>query len=227
MIPNNIILTYKKKEYVPSYVFENLKNLNPDKDILFFSDEDVKKFLLEEYDSSYVDFFNGVRLGCTKGDFFRYCYLLKYGGYYCDIDIQHLEPIKNYVFSDTEFFSVNASVGQKTFQAFLYSEKDHPIIKNCLKDLMNPESAKDYYYKTTDDMYKNIKSYLGLGKNEKINSGIHKTKNDTVLRIGQEICINANPVNGPLNSFFCLFGNRIIASSRYPSYKTEQGFKDI
>ena len=38
MIPNNIVLTYKKKENVPSYVFENLKKLNPDKEVLFFSD---------------------------------------------------------------------------------------------------------------------------------------------------------------------------------------------
>ena len=34
MIPNNIILTYKN-DNVPSYVFNNIKRLNSDKDILF------------------------------------------------------------------------------------------------------------------------------------------------------------------------------------------------
>jgi hypothetical protein len=218
MIPNNIVLTYKKKENVPSYVFENLKKLNPDKEVLFFSDEDVKKFLLEEYDSSYVDFFNSLRLGCTKGDFFRYCYLFKRGGYYCDVDIQHIEPISAYTVKDLEFFSVNAAIGPMIFQALLYCESEHEILKHCIEDIMNPETAKNPFYHTTEHMYKNVKRYLGLNNN--IPTAVFsKKETGKNIQIAQEVQING--------SYACLFGNRIIAMSRYPKYKREEGFKDI
>ena len=78
-IPNNIIVTWKDSN-IPSYVIANIKKLNPDKEILFFTDEDVVKFISEEYDSSYVDFFHSVKRGCSKADFFRYCLIYKEGG---------------------------------------------------------------------------------------------------------------------------------------------------
>ena len=68
MIPNNIILTYRN-DNIPNYVFNNIKRLNSDKNLLFFTDNDIVSFLSKEYDSSYVDFFNSLNLGCTRGDF--------------------------------------------------------------------------------------------------------------------------------------------------------------
>jgi hypothetical protein len=212
MIPNNIILTYKNDK-IPKYVFDNIKLLNPEKNILFFTDEDVVKFLLKEYDSSYVDFFHGVKLGCTKGDFFRYCYLLKFGGYYCDVDIKHVEPIDHYTADNLEFFSVNSAIGPMTFQALLYCESEHPIILDCIKDIMNPETAKDLFYQTTEHMYKNIKKYLD------ITSMIQPTVymiNNKAIQIAQEYQLNS--------TYVCIYGNKIIALSRYPEYQREVGF---
>lgn len=216
MIPNKIILTYKDNN-IPDYVLKNLKLLNPDKEILFYTDKDVEKFLLTEYDSSYVDFFYSVTLGCTKGDFFRYCYLVKYGGYYCDIDIKHIEPISNYIVDNLEFFSVNAHVPPRTFQALLYCEAEHPIIKDCLLDIMKPESAKDLFYNTTSDMYKNIKKHIGF-KDEILPNGIYDIKENSKIQIAQEVKLN--------EQYACMVSNRIVAMSRYPNYRIEQGFKD-
>lgn len=214
MIPNNIILTYKNDK-VPKYVFDNIKELNPDKNILFFTDEDVTKFLLKEYDSSYVDFFHSVKLGCTKGDFFRYCYLLKYGGYYCDIDIKHVEPINNYIVPNIEFFSVNSAIGPMTFQALLYCESDNQIIKACIDDIMHPDTAKDLFYQTTEHMYKNIKNYLQLDGAIAPQAYL-VSKTNRVVQIAQEYKLNS--------IYVCIYGNRIIALSRYPEYQREVGF---
>jgi hypothetical protein len=207
MIPNNIILTYKN-DNIPSYVFSNIKRLNSDKNILFFTDDDVISFLLKEYDSSYVDFFHSLNLGCTKGDFFRYCYLLKCGGYYCDIDIEHITPISNYISDNTEFFSINSGACKHTtFQALLFCESDHPIIKNSISDIMNPVSSNDAFYCTTRDMYKNIKDYLSV--DEVISDNY--TKNDKIIGIGQETPIN--------NKWCCVYKNLFIAFSRYETYQ--------
>jgi hypothetical protein len=207
MIPNNIILTYKN-DNVPSYVFSNIKRLNSDKNILFFTDNDIVSFLSKEYDSSYVDFFNGLNLGCTKGDFFRYCYLLKYGGYYCDIDIEHVTPISNYISENTEFFSINSGACQyTTFQALLFCEPESTIIQNCISDIMNPNSSTNAFYFTTGDMYKNIKHFLSV---DEVISGNY-TKNDKIVGIGQETPIN--------NRWCCVYKNLLIAFSRYETYQ--------
>lgn len=214
MIPDNIVLTYRDYN-IPPYVFDNIQKLNPDKEILFYSNDEVVQFLLKEYDSSYVDLFYSVKLGCTKGDLFRYCYLFKYGGYYCDIDIYHFESINNYISKNTEFFSINSQAAGTTFQALLYCEAGHPIIKNCIDDLMNPESAKDLYYLTTGDMYKNIKNYLNL--TDKIIAQDYTIK-DKIIGIGQESMIN--------NMWSCTYKNKVIALSRYPNYRKMMGGTD-
>ena len=208
MIPDNIILTYKNNN-IPSYVFSNIKRLNSDKNILFFTDGDIIKFLNKEYDSSYADFFNSIELGCIKADFFRYCYLFKHGGYYCDVDIEHAVPISLYISKNTEFFSINSGACKHTtFQALLFCESDHPIIKNCISDIMNPLSAeKSPFYCCTGDMYKNIKDYLSV---DEVISGNY-TKNDKIIGIGQETPIN--------NRWCCVYKNLLIAFSRYETYQ--------
>jgi mannosyltransferase OCH1-like enzyme len=205
MIPNNIILTYKDNS-VPKYVFDNIKSLNSDKNILFFTDEDIIKFLSQEYESSYVDFFNSLKLGCTKGDFFRYCYLFKYGGYYCDIDICHLESIKSYITSDIEFFTINSGACKNTtFQALLFTIQEHPIIKKCIDDIMMPISAQDTFYSTTGDMYKNITQYLNT---DYVYPGDY-ISNSKKIAIGQEIYSD---------QWVCTYHSSPIALSRYPNY---------
>lgn len=206
MIPNKIILTYKNNN-IPEYVFNNIKHLNPDKEILFFDDEGVRNFLLKEYGSTYLEFFNSLTLGCTKGDFFRYCYLYKYGGYYCDIDIFHTIPIKEYIATKTEFFSVNSQAKNTTFQALLFCEAWHPIIKNCLEDIVKPESSLDLYHNTTADMYKNIKNYLNLP--ETIVPGDYNV-GDSILGIGEELSFKG--------AWTCFYKNKQIALSRYPNW---------
>ncbi len=217
MIPNKIILTYKNYN-IPIYVFENIQNLNPDKELLFFSDEDIVEFLSKEYDSSYVDFFNNLQVGCTKGDFFRYCYLFKYGGYYSDVDINHAIPIKDYIDSNTEFFTINSQAhtpegGGTTFQALLFCESDHPIIKNCIEDLMQPESSEDVYHLTTLHMYENIKKYLHLSTN--IPTGDYFMGTNKIVAIGQEKNVNGE--------WACIYKDELIAYSRYPTYRKIYG----
>lgn len=215
MIPNNIIVTWKNKS-VPAYILPNIERHNLDKRILFYDDNDVKQFLIEEYDSSYVDFFNGLKLGCTKGDFFRYCYLYKYGGYYADIDIMHLMPISQYIDSTIDFFSIISVMSYlpnphlSIFQALLYCVPEHPVLKMCITSIMSPEAKADEFYCTTQDMYAHISSYI----NEPNLQPTDYTKYN--LSLGREIHTNYG--------FACVKNENIIALSRYPNYIREKGF---
>lgn len=211
-IPNNIILTWKD-DNIPSYVIPNIKKLNPEKEVLFFTDEDVVKFLSQEYDSSYTDFFHTIKRGCNKGDFFRYCYLYKMGGYYCDVDIKHMEPIENYISPDIDFFSVLSFGSQHVFQALLYCASDHPVIQMCIKDIMGERAQSDTHLNTTLDMYKNIGKFLG---NKKLKSGTTYKSTGENVRLAKEVTLN--------KEYACMYKNTIIAMSRYPEYDQEKGF---
>lgn len=220
MIPNNIILTWKDYN-LPEYIIQNIKILNPDKSILFFTDKDIVSFLKREYDSSYVDFFNSLELGCTKGDFFRYCYLFKYGGYYCDIDIKHQVPIYQYINKNIEFFSVISALTymnheNSIFQALLYCNPENPIIYNCITEIMGYKAKQHKFYHTTEDMYTNICAYLN---EDKLYPNNYITKSGKFLSLGKEAFTSSG--------FACYYNDDIIALSRYPNYTREKGFIEI
>ena len=92
LIPKILFTSFKiEKSEVIQTQLDKWKEKNPDFEIKYFSDKDVdnffKKFEIEEASKSYFMLKNGV----AKADFFRICYIYKYGGYWFDLD---LEPIK-------------------------------------------------------------------------------------------------------------------------------------
>ena len=75
-IPNNIILTWKNNN-IPENIFQKWRNLNPTYNLIFYTDDDIIKFLDEHYNSEYSVFFKKIPFGRYKADFFRLCYLYK------------------------------------------------------------------------------------------------------------------------------------------------------
>jgi mannosyltransferase OCH1-like enzyme len=214
-IPNKILLTWKDSN-LPSYVIDNIKKVNPNTDIVFFDDSGIKEFLNNHYGSEYVDFFNTIKLGYNKGDFFRYCYLYKYGGYYFDIDIEHVLPISEIIEKDTSFFSIISALSRgHIFQAILFSEPNNEIIKNCIDDMFkfgpNPPITPSYIGHTTTCMFNNIYSFLGTIPNEG-----EFVKNNMKICLGRERMYN--------NRYICTYKNKLIAFSRYKNYNREMGF---
>lgn len=77
-----------KDDPIVDSIIKKWKNLNPEFDILYFSDSDVHDFFKKTpYFSTYEKMKNGVAIA----DLFRICYINKFGGYWFDIDI---EPFK-------------------------------------------------------------------------------------------------------------------------------------
>jgi hypothetical protein len=214
-IPNKILLTWKDNN-IPNYVIDNVKKLNPNTEIVFFDDNSIKIFLKDHYGSEYVDFFNTIKLGYNKGDFFRYCYLYKYGGYYFDIDIEHVLPISDIIETNTSFFSIiSALLPGHIFQAILFSEPDSEIIKNCINDMFtfgpNPPVTPHYIGHTTTCMFNNIQSFLQTAPHEG-----EFYKNNKKICLGVELMYNGR--------YVCAYKNKLIAFSRYQNYNRETGF---
>ena len=210
MIPNKIILTWKDHR-VPQYVFDNIKNLNPDKEIVFFEDKDCRKFLQEEYGNSFVKHFDEEKSGCFKADFFRYAYLYKHGGYYTDIDIEYQVPISEFLPKELEFFSFKSAIfPTHIFQAILYVRPEHKIIENCLNDMVRNkpnffDPQPPHVGTPTERMFQNFISY-------------YKANDQSKLDLGQEMQVEGR--------YGCVYNNILIAYSRYETYKQGQCFTD-
>lgn len=87
---NTIFTSYKCdiKDPIIQKILNKWKLLNPTINVLYFSDNDVQAFFK---DTKYYDVYKNMRNGVAIADFFRICYINKYGGYWFDLDISPLK----------------------------------------------------------------------------------------------------------------------------------------
>lgn len=133
MIPNVLFTSYlcSKDEPIILNILNNWKKLNPEFDIKYFSDKDVDNFFENHYQrESYKKLKNGV----AKADFFRICYINKYGGYWFDIDI---EPIK--ISKDNQNNIALFDLGYKNISYMLIGGKKEQLLFN---DVINEVSKR-------------------------------------------------------------------------------------
>jgi mannosyltransferase OCH1-like enzyme len=104
-IPKIIHLTAKYKSNTNIIQINYLKKINPEFEVHFYNDELCKKFLLENYNKKFVDCFLNIKLGEHKADFFRYCILYKYGGYYIDTDNWPVIKLDKLINNDCDLIS--------------------------------------------------------------------------------------------------------------------------
>lgn len=162
MIPKIIIQTYKSQDEIPNNLklyIEKIKKINSDYKYLFFNDNDINNFIIDNY-PEYLDKFNSFKYTIQKIDFFRYLAIYYYGGFYLDIDIElnknldsllnhscvfpiefDLQAIVNYLSNfripEIKKFSgiqiLNEQLGQYAFGA----EKNNPFIKKIIDNVVN------------------------------------------------------------------------------------------
>ena len=87
---NTLFTSFKldKNNHVIKSILKDWKILNPDFNVIYFSDDDIDDFFKN---TEYYDIFKKMKNGVAKADFFRICYINKFGGYWFDFD---LEPFK-------------------------------------------------------------------------------------------------------------------------------------
>jgi inositol phosphorylceramide mannosyltransferase catalytic subunit len=88
MIPRRIIQTGKTRELAPlaRAAAVNLRLLHPDWDYLFFDDDDVGRFVSQEF-PNYKTAFDNFAYPIQRFDFFRYLAVYQFGGFYFDLDV--------------------------------------------------------------------------------------------------------------------------------------------
>jgi mannosyltransferase OCH1-like enzyme len=87
-IPRRIIQTWKSRDLPPlaRAGAANLRLLHPDWEYRFFDDDEVRRFVAQEF-PRYQAVFDSFPRAIQRFDFFRYLTVFRFGGFYFDLDV--------------------------------------------------------------------------------------------------------------------------------------------
>ena len=187
-IPRVIYQTYKDKN-IPPIVKERWLKLNPGFEYKLYDNKDCYNFILNNYGQKYAKFFNFIKDGPIKSDFWRVCILYQYGGVYADIDIIPKVPIDQFVNSDTTFYTcvTPPKLDNNLNPHFIAVEPKNPLILECINVYMKDRFYRKYdyqIYSITHIMFMVLQKYLNKYTFEENTY----QKDNQVIQFSQEIC---------------------------------------
>jgi hypothetical protein len=156
-IPKRIIQTGKHAQQTLQNraMMANIRLLNPDYEYLFFDDEQVRRFIEQEF-PQYGEVFDSFQFPIQRLDFFRYLAVYHYGGFYFDLDVLLASGLSDLLESGCVFpfegltfshflrtrYKMDWEVGNYAFGA----AAGHPflgaIIENCVRAQKDPGWVK-------------------------------------------------------------------------------------
>jgi mannosyltransferase OCH1-like enzyme len=162
-IPKIIIQTWKNKDIPSKYHNDvnSIKQINPDYQIILFTDDDIVNFLTINYPEYYKTYVK-LPVIIQKIDFFRYIAVYHYGGFYYDLDmtaLESLDELLNYecIFPvDSIVTKENAYNDNNRFKKY-YDDKQ----KIILGQYAFGATIKNEFIKSLiDTIHSNIDNYL-------------------------------------------------------------------
>lgn len=138
-IPKHIAFFYNDIRIVPNKVFDAWKRMAPGYKIVFFSFKDAAYFLEKCFNQDYKKFFNKTTYAAYKSDFFRVCFLYKYGGIYSDIDNVPLMNIDECYspYNNVRFMTALSLNNNSLAQALIISTRGNPCVRCGLDEYIN------------------------------------------------------------------------------------------
>jgi mannosyltransferase OCH1-like enzyme len=145
-IPKRIYQTWKTKNlpWGIKNVITNMMELNPSYSHYLYDDDEIDKFVLENYPGEIAECFNKLNIGASRADLWRYLILYKYGGVYLDIDAAILKPLDTLIRRDDTAI-ITREIFEGLFnQWILIFKKGHlllkEIISQCVHNIKNKSS---------------------------------------------------------------------------------------
>jgi len=170
-IPKQIFQTFKTKKLplITKLHIWNMKRKNPEYRYFFYDDQDIERFLTDEFPPEYIESYHKLTIGAAKADFFRYAILYKKGGVYLDIDSAITRPLR-YLIRENDEAIISAERHPNLYvQWGLIFSKNHPFLE-----------------KTLELMIDNIQTH-------RYPNDIHSTTGPTVFSLGIKTSLEENP----------------------------------
>ena len=127
-----------KEEPLVQEILLKWESLNPDCNILYFSDDDVNNFFKE---TPYFDIYKEMKNGVAIADLFRICYINKYGGFWFDLDLEPFQvniPKEHNIqlfdcgFGNISYMFIGGMANQK-----LFNDVINQVIENIKRNIPN------------------------------------------------------------------------------------------
>jgi len=129
----------------------NLKLLHPDWEYVFFTDEDIKRFINAEF-PEYRVAFDAFEKPIQRVDFFRYLAIFRLGGFYFDLDVLLSRPLTDLLGYESVFpfeeltinrflrkrYNMDWELGNYAFGAASGSRFLAAVIENCIRGQTDP-----------------------------------------------------------------------------------------
>jgi mannosyltransferase OCH1-like enzyme len=153
MIPKNIYQTWKTKE-LPSNIqnqIDIMMKLNKDYKRFLYDDNDIDKYIKENYSERIYNAYCKLNIGAAKADLWRYLILYQFGGIYLDID-SIIKTDLNKIIKDNDEFIISREKNKGILlQWFFIVKPQHPVllkIINKVIDNIEKKVSNDLMYVT-------------------------------------------------------------------------------
>ena len=146
-IPKVIYQTFKTTR-IPLltrfYIWRFLKR-NKGYTYVFFSDEDVDRFIYRSFDERTYRAYARLQIGAAKADFFRYAILYKRGGIYLDLDSDLIGKLDRELFQDDVAVIAHEGNFQQFFSQWaLIYDKGHPFLAEAIRLIVENIESNRY-----------------------------------------------------------------------------------
>ena len=170
-IPKHIYQSWHSKTVHPNVqnnVIDVMKSKNPDYTHEIYTDEEIDKFVHENYDGEIAECYDRIDIIVAKVDFWRYLLLYKKGGIYLDIDSSINNSIKDFIDEEDEAFITRESGDKFYAQWGLFFAKEHPIMKKTIElvvdNIKNNRYPHDIHKMTGPTVFTRAVNIVSNGK---------------------------------------------------------------
>ena len=193
-IPKRIYFTYHDLNKIPPHILNDIYKYCHDYEIFIFNDDMCIEFLNEYYGQDAVNIFNNMRIGAYKSDFWRYCILFIFGGYYFDIKtifIKHIQSIFTQANINKTWYTVIGKNMNSIYNGIIATPPFNPCLWDAILFIYkNSISMPINYGIYVNELYNIIKRY---NITKKVHIGLNNQKNGWSCILLEETCITCNP----------------------------------
>lgn len=178
-IPKVIYMTYHDINSIPQYVFDNINKYCSGYEVKIYDDQKCRDFLYKYYGANAVSIFDNLSFGAHKADFWKYCILYVFGGYYFDIKTSFLKHIDQIFDNKKEKTWYTVICDKKypkcIFNGIIVTPPRNPVLWKCMMYFYDNVNTNEYMI-FVNNLYKNLQNTfidtLKLGKNYQNNGWV-------------------------------------------------------
>lgn len=109
-----------------------IKNMNPEYNYYFYTDDDCREYIQREYPPEYLKAYDMVIPGAYKADVFRYLLLYREGGVYMDCKSSTMVALRDFIPKNATFAVFRDRPEGALLNSFMAVTPGHPIVKKVI-----------------------------------------------------------------------------------------------